>query len=259
MSEKGNFSFIVQILDGHNDTEKRERIEKQIKEKREGPITWLLVDKGQLLLLEKLGIKMITFNIHHPVSKHFWHKLDQFIARFEANNIHTLKMNKRFYSYCKTQETLMLYFGINELNDRKDFMEKLKSLEIIHRYKEEYSIPKSWHEAYNGAFRNCQPRDVIKSLDSIFDNDNYDRKRIEAILKLLYVIAILENKNISPEAAVKIENDLANSYINMNGVLARLGINKGIVREYIEDLFLPRRYNEMDNFFSMLKQINLIR
>jgi len=222
-------------------------------------LIWFLIDKKQADLMEGLGIKMVAFDIHHPVPRYFWQRLDWFISKFEENDIHMLKKNKRFCSYCRIQEILMLHLGFNELNDRKDFLDKLKNLEAVYGYRRKNSIPKSFHEAYNKAFRNCQPADLMKSCDSIFDNDNYDKKKIEAILRLLYIVAILENKIVTPKMAAGISKDLADGNITMKGVLARLGINKKQVVEYLEELFLPRHYEEMEGFFGMLVQINMIR
>lgn len=272
INETDRFSFVVYVLDGRDDMRKKEKAKNRFKrrteesislilekQKAEGPLSWILIDREQHDLLQDLGIKASNANRHHPVPTYCTQRLDWFIGKFEENDTQALKKNKSFKRYNSIQEITMAYLSVSEINNRAKFLKKLKDLAEDFHYLDVYRLPKEFHGYYNTMCRNCKPVNVIKELNSIFLDNNYDKKREEAILKLIYVVAVMENKKIDLVMVEMIEDALAKGAISMEGVLKIFGLRKDIMQEYIEILFLPRNYERMSDFFDLLEKINEVR
>lgn len=243
-----NFSFAFCVLSGKNNDKKIKRVEGALRNKGEGPFLLLIINEKQKELLSRLGIEMYM-DKHHPVPRYLWRNLEWFISQ------HYHKKIKDYSRYKRIDEIVRKFFSI-EIENMGDKISFLESLKNDKDYQTVYSIPRSLHRAYNQAFCNLKPMDITKEISSIFDYNNYNKKREKSILTLLYFVSVMENDDFEFRIKDTIEKRLDNNGILiMKDILEMLKIDKDMVIKYIEIIFFPRKYESMNVFFDFLESI----
>lgn len=259
MDEGNPVSFAMCVMDQESGDEKLARLNAGLESKEEGPLRVMIITEKQSRLLGALGIDTQDLGYHHPVPVFLWSGLDWFMNRLEENRLHAVKKNGNHERYKKIRRLLIAYTNSDKSINRTDLLARLRMLEEAYNYKTTYSILTSLHAIYNTVFRNCKPRNALKELDSIIDYDNYDKKKGIAILRLFYAVAVLENREMDPGRAEDLECRLQEGRMTMRAALGELGVNKTIVRRYVEDIFFPRKYEGMGDFFDLLEEIEEIK
>lgn len=151
---------------------------------------------------------------------------------------------------------LLNYFGLQGINNRSDFLKKMRGLEEELSYRRVYCVPKRLHDMFNVIFQGCGLTEIDRKLDSIFGEKDHNLKRQENILKPMYFVAILENRDVSVSKLGSVGEAVQEERLSPAEARREIGISQRLIKQYAEDLFLPRNHQGITKFLCLLEEIS---